>query len=55
MELVTDGTDIAEAAKERPMQRRVRLLLQTLDALVYLHRRGVVHRDIKPSNIMVTA
>ncbi len=53
MELVTDDVDIAAAAKTVPLQRRVRLLLQTLDALVYLHRRGVVHRDIKPSNIMV--
>ena len=23
-----------------------------LDALVYLHSRGVVHRDIKPENIL---
>jgi serine/threonine-protein kinase len=27
---------------------------QTLHALVYAHRLGVVHRDIKPSNIMIT-
>src|SRR5579863_801452 len=27
---------------------------QTLSALAYAHRLGVVHRDIKPSNIMIT-
>jgi serine/threonine protein kinase len=27
---------------------------QTLKALAYAHRLGVVHRDIKPSNIMIT-
>jgi len=28
--------------------------IQTLDALQYLHERGVVHRDISPENLMLT-
>ena len=30
-----------------------RLIMPVMDALSYIHQKGVVHRDIKPSNIMV--
>ncbi|EED22705.1 hypothetical protein TSTA_061930 [Talaromyces stipitatus ATCC 10500] len=31
----------------------VTILCQSLSALTYLHRKGIVHRDIKPENILV--
>ncbi len=53
MELLGGARDIYQATRDLPLEDQVHLLLQTLHALAYLHRRGVLHRDLKPSNVLV--
>jgi tetratricopeptide (TPR) repeat protein len=53
MDLQENARTIIEAGRAEPLAVRVELLVQTLRALVYLHRHGIIHRDLKPENILV--
>lgn len=54
MSLLHNAFTIVEAGVNRPDDTKVMLLLQILQALSYLHRRGILHRDLKPANVLVT-
>lgn len=53
MQLLDNPRPISEVAATRPLLERIPLMLQALQALDHVHRRGLLHRDLKPSNILV--
>jgi tetratricopeptide (TPR) repeat protein len=54
MDLIDGARTIVEAGAGQPLEVKINLVAQLLQALTYLHRRQIVHRDLKPSNILTT-
>ncbi len=53
MEYIENGLNLVEAGRNLPFPEKIRLIVQMLQALEYLHRRGILHRDLKPDNALV--
>lgn len=54
MPYLADASTIIDFSKDGDADDKVRLLKQLLEAIAYLHHRGILHRDIKPDNVLVT-
>lgn len=53
MTLLQGPQTIIEAGRDASLAKQVQLLMQLLQALAYIHRRGILHRDLKPDNVLI--
>lgn len=53
MELLEAAQTVVAYTRGKAWDQQIPFLIQILQALAYIHRRGLLHRDLKPGNILV--
>lgn len=53
MDLLKDGLEMLDYAIDKSYNDKITYLINVLQALGYLHQRGILHRDLKPANILI--
>lgn len=53
MDLLEKPQTILAAGEGRSQDEKMMLIIQMLQAIAYLHRRGILHCDLKPDNVLV--
>ena len=54
MDYLSQATNIVDATKDLSQEEKIDLVIQTAQALAYLHHRGILHQAIKPTNLLVS-
>lgn len=55
MEYLENAQGLLEAGADKSQDEQIKLVIQLLQAIAYLHRRHIIHRDLKPDNVVVVA